>query len=58
MQNLLTAVELKDTLKVSLPAIRKWTREGMPCLRFGRLVRFDLEAVLAWMKERQESVSQ
>ena len=50
-EEILTARELKDKLKVSLPAIRKWTRSGMPCRRLGgRLVRFELPAVIAWLE--------
>lgn len=52
-EEILTARELKDKLKVSLPAIRKWTRSGMPCRRLGgRLVRFDLLAVVAWLEKK------
>ena len=52
-EEILTARELKDKLKVSLPAIRKWTLQGMPCKRLGgRLVRFELAAVVAWLEKR------
>ncbi len=45
MDEKLTARELAQKLKVSLAAIRKWTRQGMPCERLGkRLVRFDRRA--------------
>jgi phage terminase Nu1 subunit (DNA packaging protein) len=52
-EEILTARELKDKLKVSLPAIRKWTRSGMPCRKLGgRLVRFELSAVVSWLEKK------
>ena len=52
-EEMFTALELKDKLKVSLPAIRKWTRNGMPCRRLGgRLVRFELASVVAWLEKK------
>jgi len=52
---ILTANELARKLKVSLPAIRRWTLNGMPCRRLGgRLVRFELERALAWLEKRQQ----
>ena len=51
---ILTAHELAKKLKVSLPAVRRWTLDGMPCRRLGgRLVRFELEKSLAWLEQRQ-----
>lgn len=50
--NLLTAGELAQQLKCSVPAIRLWTRRGMPSHRFGRLVRYEPDSVLAWFALR------
>jgi hypothetical protein len=53
LEEMFTALELKDKLKVSLPAIRKWTQKGMPCKKLGgRLVRFEMSSVLACLWER------
>lgn len=53
-EEILTAPELRDRLKVSLAAIRKWTRSGMPCKKLGvRLVRFEMTSVLAWLESRK-----
>jgi excisionase family DNA binding protein len=43
---------VSHTLHCSKAAIRRWCREGMPYKRFGRLVRFELPAVLAWFEQR------
>jgi excisionase family DNA binding protein len=49
---LLTAKELASALKVSLAAVRAWTRQGIPYEPIGRLCRYRLETVLAWLRER------
>jgi excisionase family DNA binding protein len=52
MDEKLTASELAKKLKVSVAAVRKWTRQGLPCDRLGkRLVRFDQEKVLRWLND-------
>jgi excisionase family DNA binding protein len=52
---MLTAEELAQKLKVSLPAVRRWTMDGMPCRRLGgRLVRFEFEKTLAWLERKNE----
>lgn len=52
-EELLTARELKEKLKVSLAAVRAWTRQGLPCRKLGtRTVRFEIAAVLAWLERR------
>lgn len=50
---LLTARELAAYLKVSKPSIRLWQRQGMPCRRLGRLVRYEADKVLRWFEERE-----
>jgi len=49
----LTVRELAGWLKVKLPTIRRWAREGLPCLRAGRLCRYERETVRAWLEERE-----
>ena len=52
---ILTAQELAKKLKVSLPAVRRWTLDGMPALRLGgRLVRFEFEKALHWLERRSK----
>jgi len=52
--NWLTADELAAVYKVKKPTIRLWTRQGMPHLNCGRLVRFDAEQVRAWFEAKQQ----
>ena len=46
----LRAAELATALNIKLPTVRSWTRRGMPHLSAGRLVRFQLAAVVAWLE--------
>ena len=49
----LTGKELKGVLKSSEAAIHKWRQQGMPTRRFGKLVRFELDAVLRWFEQHE-----
>lgn len=51
-ESFLSAKSVARTLDVPLPTVRFWTRIGMPCHRFGRLTRYRLSAVVAWLEER------
>jgi len=51
---LLTAAELALKLKVTLAAIRAWQRAGIPYVPAGRLPRYQLAAVQAWLQDRAE----
>ena len=49
-----TPPELAKFLKISLALVRKWTRlTDIPHIKVGRVVRFDRNEVLAWLKARQ-----
>jgi excisionase family DNA binding protein len=48
-----TAEELAEVFKIKTPTVRLWTRNGMPHLRCGRLVRFDVQAVTEWLAGKQ-----
>jgi hypothetical protein len=43
---------LAKVLGVSVAAIRKWTRQGMPSQNLGRSRRFQIDQCLAWCKQR------
>ena len=49
---LLTAQELASQLRCSLAAVRMWTRQGMPCHKYGRLARYERRAIEAWFEKR------
>jgi excisionase family DNA binding protein len=55
MEQLDTARDLATVLKVSVAAVRKWTRTtDMPRVQCGRAVRFDRKSVLEWFKAKQQ----
>lgn len=52
---LLDAADLAEKLKVKKPTVRFWCRTtDIPRLKLGRLVRFDYDEVLAWLRSRSE----
>ncbi len=53
MQQWLTADELAQVFKIKTPTVRLWTRQGIPHLRCGRLVRFDSQKVQEWLERKQ-----
>ena len=59
MENLVTRQHLQSILNVSEASIIRYEKQGMPSMRIGRgkgknrLVRYDLEAVMAWIKKNE-----
>jgi phage terminase Nu1 subunit (DNA packaging protein) len=50
---LFTAEELQGILKLkSIAAVRRWTVEGCPVIKLGRLRRYRLEDMLRWLEQR------
>lgn len=49
MSNLLTERELSKFLKVSIVTLYRLRLSGMPCIRVGGQLRYDLSAVLKWL---------
>jgi excisionase family DNA binding protein len=59
MHQFVDAKKLAAALDVKLPTIRKWVRStDIPHLRIGRLVRFRLDDVITWLRNRGHSASQ
>jgi len=52
---MLTKQELKDWLKVSIPTIDRLMKQGMPHIKIGKAVRFELDEVIKWLKEQQNN---
>ena len=46
-----TRQELADYLKVHVRTIDNKVKDGMPSVKFGKSVRFELDDVLKWIKE-------
>ncbi len=49
---LLTARELRQTLKISRTTLYRLLQKGLPSVGTGRLRRFELDTVLRWMNGR------
>lgn len=54
MKELLTTEKLSEILKVSRITIYNWRKKGLPCIKIGRTVRFDLEKVMEWIESKNE----
>jgi excisionase family DNA binding protein len=54
MPNLLTAKELAEKLSVSHMTIHRLRKKGLPVIKLGRSVRFDLEKVSVWIDEQNK----
>lgn len=55
MKNLVTTKELCKQLSVSLRTLTRFKSEGMPFIKMAyRTVRYDLDAVMEWIKARNE----
>ncbi|WHH58497.1 helix-turn-helix domain-containing protein [Petroclostridium sp. X23] len=52
---LITLLELADYLKVTRTTIDRWRKEGMPCIKVGRGVRFNKEAVMQWIGKNKQN---
>jgi hypothetical protein len=49
----LTGGQVAKFYNVGDAAIRRWRREGMPCLRYNaKMIRYELSKVDAWLRER------
>lgn len=50
--NMLNKEELAKELNISVPMVNKLMRQGMPRIKIGTAVRFELVEVVKWLKER------
>lgn len=49
---MLTKEELAEELKVSIPTIDRQMKIGMPHIKIGKAVRFELDEVVKWLKDK------
>ena len=49
---MLNKEELAKELNISVPMVNKLMRQGMPRIKIGTAVRFELAEVVKWLKER------
>ena len=52
--NVLNKEELAKELNISVPMVNKLMRQGMPRIKIGTAVRFELVEVVKWLKERDK----
>lgn len=52
---LLTKEELCKLLKISRPTLDRWRKQGLPYIKTGRLVRFDRNEVMEWIKKNRKN---
>ncbi len=53
-ESLLTKKELAEVLKISEVSVNRFLAKGMPHIKVGASVRFQLNEVLNWFKERSK----
>jgi excisionase family DNA binding protein len=51
MDMLLTLRQLSDRLQLSRTTIDRWRKEGLPCEKIGKGLRFDEKEVAKWIKQ-------
>jgi len=54
MGTLLTLRQLSDKLQVSRSTIDRWRKEGLPCTKIGKSLRFDEKKVFGWIKRNKQ----
>ena len=54
MDQLLTLQQVAEYLNVSTRTVRRLAARGFPCVRVGRSVRFEAQAVVRWLSARRE----
>lgn len=55
MNDILTTDELCRRLKVSRTTLWNWRNNGMPVIKKGSLIRYDLQEVLKWLKKNDKN---
>lgn len=51
---MLTREDLARELKVHPNTVDNWRKQGLPCVKINKSVRFDLQDVIDWLKENSE----
>ena len=52
-EEIITATEIAKILKVSKPTVYKWKKLGLPYIKVGRSIRFNINGVLGWLKKHE-----
>lgn len=54
MKEYMTLKEIADYYKVHENTIRNWIEDGMPHIKIGRVIRFDIKDVEVWVLNKNE----
>lgn len=54
MKKLYTIKDLEEIFQVSRYAINAWRKDGMPEIKIGGTIRFDIDEVMEWTKEKSK----
>ena len=49
-EQMLTRNEVAEVLKVHVNTIDRYVKQGMPCIKVASAVRFELDAVMEWLR--------
>ena len=52
MNELMTRKTLSLKLDVSIPTIVRWEKQGLPVIRIGGIVRYDIDQVRKWINTK------
>lgn len=55
MSELISSAELSNYLGVTMQTLYNWRNAGMPTIKVGAQYRYELEKVMQWLQEREES---
>lgn len=55
MGKLITSKELQELYSLSRSTIDRWRGEGMPAIKVGRGVRFDIDVVRKWISDNKQN---
>lgn len=53
-KELFTSKEIREYFKISISTLDNWIAEGVPKMSIGRQNRYDIQAVVKWLEERNE----
>lgn len=55
MGKMITSKELQEIYSLSRSTIDRWRKEGLPVVKVGRSVRFDLDNVQEWIAKHKQN---
>ena len=53
-KELFTSKEIREYFKISISTLDNWIADGVPKMSIGRQNRYDIQAVVKWLEERNK----